>query len=75
MNTDELALSVYRAQRGVLEIQTKLHRWSGEDPHRWFDDLYNLITDPAFLMVAWDRVRKQQGRAHGRSGRRDRRRP
>ena len=32
MNTDELALSVYRAQRRLLEIQTKLHRWSSDDP-------------------------------------------
>ena len=61
MNTDELALSVYRAERRVLEIQTKLHRWSGEDPHRRFDDLYNLVTDPAFLLVAWDRVRNNRG--------------
>jgi RNA-directed DNA polymerase len=61
VNTDELALSVYRAQRRVLEIQAKLHRWSGEDPHRRFDDLYNLVTDPAFLLVAWDRVRNNRG--------------
>jgi RNA-directed DNA polymerase len=61
VNTDELALTVYRAQRRVLEIQTKLHRWSGDDPHRRFDDLYNLITDPAFLLVAWDRVRNNRG--------------
>jgi RNA-directed DNA polymerase len=61
VNTDELALTVYRAERRVLEIQTKLHRWSGDDPHRRFDDLYNLITDPAFLLVAWDRVRNNRG--------------
>jgi RNA-directed DNA polymerase len=61
VNTDELALTVYRAQRRVLEIQTKLRRWSGDDPHRRFDDLYNLITDPAFLLVAWDRVRNNRG--------------
>ena len=61
MNTDELALSVYRAERRVLEIQAKLHRWSGDDPHRRFDDLYNLVTDPSFLLVAWDRVRNNRG--------------
>ena len=61
MNTDELALEMYRAERRVLEIQTKLHRWSGDDPHRRFDDLYNLVTDPSFLLVAWDRVRNNRG--------------
>jgi hypothetical protein len=61
VNTDELALEIYRAERRVLEIQTKLHRWSGDDPHRRFDDLYNLITDSGFLLVAWDRVRNNRG--------------
>lgn len=27
MNTDELALEIYRAERRVLEIQAKLHLW------------------------------------------------
>src|SRR5438874_1923947 len=61
VNTDELALEMYRAERRVLEIQTKLHRWSGDDPHRRFDDLYNLVCDPSFLLVAWDRVRNNRG--------------
>jgi hypothetical protein len=43
-----------------LKIQTKRHRWSG-DPHRRFDDLYNLVHDPAFLVVALDRVRNNKG--------------
>jgi RNA-directed DNA polymerase len=53
--------ALYRAERRVLEIQTKLHRWAIEDPHRRFDDLFNLVTDPAFLLVAWDRVRSNKG--------------
>lgn len=44
------------AEQRVLGMQTKLHRWAG-DPHRRFDDLYNLVADPAFLVVAWNRVR------------------
>ena len=28
---------------------------------RRFDDLFNLVADPAFLLVAWGRVRGQQG--------------
>ena len=61
MNTDERELALYRAERRVREIQTKLHRWAVEEPHRRFDDLYNLVGDPAFLLVAWDRVRGNKG--------------
>jgi hypothetical protein len=61
VNTDELEQAIYMAERRVLEIQTKLHRWASDDPHRRFDDLYNLVTDPAFLMVAWGRVRGNKG--------------
>ncbi|MEJ3748648.1 group II intron reverse transcriptase/maturase [Actinomycetes bacterium KLBMP 9797] len=61
MNIDDLDVALILARRRVLEIQTKLHRWAGEDPHRRFDDLYNLVTDPAFLLVAWDRVRNNTG--------------
>ncbi|ARP71527.1 group II intron reverse transcriptase/maturase [Streptomyces pluripotens] len=61
MNTDELEWALMKAERRVLEIQTKLHRWAVDDPHRRFDDLYNLVTDPAFLLVAWDRVRSNRG--------------
>ena len=43
MNTDELEQAIYMAERRVLEIQAKLHRWAGEDPHRRFDDLFNLV--------------------------------
>jgi RNA-directed DNA polymerase len=56
VNTDELELARYWAERRVREIQTKLHRWAIEEPHRRFDDLYNLVCDSAFLLVAWDRV-------------------
>jgi RNA-directed DNA polymerase len=61
VNTDELASEIYQAERRVREIQAKLHRWAGDDPHRRFEDLYNLVCDPAFLLMAWDRVRGNQG--------------
>jgi RNA-directed DNA polymerase len=61
VNTDERELTLYRAERRVREIQTKLHRWAVDEPHRGFDDLYNLVHDPAFLLVAWDRVRGNKG--------------
>jgi RNA-directed DNA polymerase len=61
VNTDELELALSRAERRVREIQTKLHRWATDDPDRRFDDLYNLVCDPGFLLVAWDRVRGNKG--------------
>jgi RNA-directed DNA polymerase len=61
VNTGELDYALYLAERRVLEIQAKLHRWAGDDPHRRFDDLCNLVTDPAFLLVAWVRVRGNKG--------------
>lgn len=70
MNTDELERALYEAERRVLKIQTKLHRWARDDPHRRFDDLFNLVADPGFLLVAWDRVRGNKGaRTAGVDGR------
>jgi RNA-directed DNA polymerase len=61
VNADELESATYRAERRVLEIQTKLHRWAVNEPYRRFDDLFNLVADPAFLLIAWDRVRGNKG--------------
>jgi RNA-directed DNA polymerase len=61
VNTDELEHALLAAERRVLEIQAKLHRWAGDDPRRRFDDLFNLVADPGFLLVAWDRVRGNKG--------------
>ena len=49
------------AEARVLGIQAKLHRWATDDPDRRFDDLYNLVGDPAFLVAAWKRVRGNRG--------------
>src|SRR5260221_745828 len=61
VNTDELEPDTGVAERRVLEIQAKVQRWARDDPHRRFDDLFNLGADPAFLLVAWDRVRGNKG--------------
>ncbi len=62
MNTGDPGLPGLRsAGHRVLEIQAKLHRWASDVPHRRFDDLFNLVTDPAFLLVAWVRVRANRG--------------
>src|ERR1035437_6481382 len=49
------------AEQRVLGMQTKLHRWAGRDPRRRFDDLFNLVAEPAFLVVAWNRGRQNGG--------------
>jgi RNA-directed DNA polymerase len=50
--------SAYFAAR---RMQTKLHRWAGDDISRRFGDLFNLVYDPAFLMHAWERVSTNTG--------------
>jgi RNA-directed DNA polymerase len=50
-----------QAEARVLGIQTKLHRWATDDRSCRFDDLFNLVCDPAFLLVGWRRVRGNKG--------------
>jgi len=61
VNTDAPWPDLDEAERRVLKIQTKLHQWATDDAHRRFDDLFNLVADPAFLAVAWDRVQGNRG--------------
>lgn len=61
MNTDASWPDLYEAESRVLGIQTKLHQWAIDAPDREFDDLFNLVCDPAFLVVAWNRVRGNRG--------------
>jgi RNA-directed DNA polymerase len=53
--------SLIEAELRVLVMQMKLHQWATADPDRRFDDLANLVYDPAFLVVAWARVRGNKG--------------
>jgi RNA-directed DNA polymerase len=61
VNTDASWPDLWEAEQRVREIQVKLHQWASDDPNRRFDDLYNLVCDPAFLVVAWERVRGNRG--------------
>src|SRR5438552_2945711 len=61
VNTNASWPDLVEAEARVLKIQTKLHQWATDDPNRRFDDLYNLVSDPVFLVVAWDRVRGNRG--------------
>jgi hypothetical protein len=68
------------AQERVLGWQTKLSRWAVQDEQARFGDLFNLVCDPATLLVAWERVKRNRGVADRRcrwpdprAGRADRR--
>jgi RNA-directed DNA polymerase len=61
VNTDAPWPSLEEAEARVLGIQTKLHQWATDSPDRRFCDLFNLVCDPAFLTVAWARVRGNRG--------------
>ena len=56
---DELTL--YRAERRVLDHQRKLHRWAQTEPDKRFGDLFNLVCDQATLLTAWERVSGNRG--------------
>ncbi len=60
MNTPA-PLSVKEAEQRVLGWQTKLHRWADADEQARFGDLFNLVCDPATLLVAWERVKRNRG--------------
>ena len=61
MNTPAPLPAVELAQERVLGWQTKLHRWAAEDENKCFGDLFNLLCDPATLVVAWERVKHNRG--------------
>jgi RNA-directed DNA polymerase len=62
VNTGVLWPELDEAEWQVLRIQAKLHQWAAGEPGRRFDDLFNLVTDPAVLVVAWARVRGNRGK-------------
>jgi len=61
VNTDASWPDLHEAESLVLKIQTKLHQWATDSPDRRFDDLFNLVADPAVLTMAWYRVRGNRG--------------
>lgn len=61
LNSDTPWRGTESAEARVLHVQRKLHRWSKAEPGKRFEDLFNLVHDPATLLVAWDRVRNNRG--------------
>ena len=54
-------MPAHAAAQRVLGWQTKLHRWAVQDEQHRFGDLFNLVCDPATLLVAWERVKRNRG--------------
>jgi RNA-directed DNA polymerase len=52
---------LFSAEQRVRRMQAKLHHWAARDAGRRFDDLFNLVYDPDFLTIAWERVRGNKG--------------
>lgn len=61
MNTSDSWPDFDEAWLRVRRMQAKLHLWATRDPGRLFDDLHNLVYDPAFLTHAWERVHGNKG--------------
>lgn len=61
MNTGAPLPGLDEAQQRVLDVQRKLHEWASDDAERGFQDLWNLVCDPATLLVAWSRVSRNRG--------------
>lgn len=45
----------------VARTQAKYHRWAKADRGTRFGDLFNLVTHPDYLVVAWERVSENRG--------------
>jgi retron-type reverse transcriptase len=54
--------AVYQADRvWLLDIQRKLYGWSRAEPADAYRDMWNWVTDPRNLRLAWRRVASNRG--------------
>ena len=54
--------AVYQIDRvWLLDIQRKLYRWSRAEPADAYRDMWNWVTDPRNLRLAWRRVASNRG--------------
>ena len=52
--------SVYQADKAwLLDIQGKLYRWSRVEPDSAYRDMWNWVTDPRNLRMAWRRIPRE----------------
>ncbi|XRQ09306.1 hypothetical protein ACN3XK_74790 [Actinomadura welshii] len=52
-------------------MQAKLYRWAAADPDRWCDDLFNFVSSPVTMVVAFDRGATNQSGPYSGIGRAD----
>ncbi|SDR44614.1 group II intron reverse transcriptase/maturase [Rhizobiales bacterium GAS113] len=45
----------------VLDMQSKLYRWSTADPDKRYADLFNLVCDRRTIAAAWQKLSQNQG--------------
>src|SRR3954454_20278829 len=70
VNTGARLAGLDEAEQRVLHFQRKLHDWASVDAERRFHEVWNLVCDPATLLVAWSRVSQNRGsRTAGIDGR------
>ncbi|MDF1490377.1 group II intron reverse transcriptase/maturase [Tessaracoccus caeni] len=60
VNSDALTLMEIIGAR-VARTQVKYHRWARADRETRFGDLFNLVSHPDYLWVAWDHVTRNKG--------------
>lgn len=54
--------SLMELTRGrVARTQVKYHRWAKTDRDARFGDLFNLVSHPHYLLVAWEHVARNKG--------------
>jgi RNA-directed DNA polymerase len=61
LNSSAPLVALSGPHQRVSGMQAKLHQWAAADPGRRFDDVFNLVCDPATLLVAFERVAGNQG--------------
>jgi RNA-directed DNA polymerase len=61
VNTGAPLVGLDEAEERVLHFQRKLHELASDDAECRFHDLWNLVCDPATLLVAWSRVSRNRG--------------
>jgi len=60
VNSDAGSLMQVIEER-VARTQVKYHRWATTDRSARFGDLFNLVSHPAYLLVAWEHVARNKG--------------
>jgi hypothetical protein len=57
--------TVYQADKAwLLDIQRKLYTWSRSNPDDAWRDMWNWVTQPQNLRLAWRRVASKRGARH-----------